>query len=260
MLLTIINRTSSIKNYLSGTVSVPGNSSLSITNPAQQLSLSFDGSLRADIFSDFIHISDGVTEFATSDAHDYLKRLGNAFNFAIDGSGNILNPAYNGAFIVPISIAPSVLTDRTNFWTMRNGTTGNKMFIMKIVLTLNYGGVLNSTSLSFLNLCRFSGATPSGGSSLSAIKTDTNSIASSILDARQSNSGLSMNSASIEGSFLPINVVSQSATSTTFNFIYPIDNEFSMFCLNPGEGITLQANGSLLSGCVITGFIQWVER
>jgi hypothetical protein len=97
MQLTLVNKTLSTKTYLSGAISVSADLSTSVSNTVQQLSLSTDGQLRADIFSGFINISDGITEMGGNDALDYLKRINTVIVALADVSGNGITSTASGS-------------------------------------------------------------------------------------------------------------------------------------------------------------------
>lgn len=88
MTLVINNLTSSARTYLSGTISVPANSSLSITLTTQQFQLATDGGLRSDIFANNATITDGTNSFGVEDAINYLYQILRSLGPTSDGSGN----------------------------------------------------------------------------------------------------------------------------------------------------------------------------
>lgn len=96
MVLILVNQTGSTKTYLSGALSVPGNGSLSVTSTVQQLSLTSDGSLHSDINSGLMYVSDGTSNYASTDALNYLQILLKTLGPISDGIGNNITSASNG--------------------------------------------------------------------------------------------------------------------------------------------------------------------
>lgn len=95
MQLSIVNTTGSTKTYLSGAVSVLANSTLAITSSVQQISLSADGALAADVTSGAVNISDGTTIYGSSDAIFYLQLMPRFFVPVADTSGNGITSTLN---------------------------------------------------------------------------------------------------------------------------------------------------------------------
>lgn len=97
MQLVIVNLTGSTKTYLSGAVSVPGNSSTSVTNTVYQLALATDGTLHSDIVNVNVNISDGTTAYGNTDALTYLKLI--TFNLGpiSDGTGSSITSTTIGS-------------------------------------------------------------------------------------------------------------------------------------------------------------------
>lgn len=88
MILQIVNLTGSTKTYLSGSISVSGNSTFSVTPTTNQFSLTLDGQLHSDIANGFIQLSDGVTNYAGNDAITYLDKVNQRFGPTSDSFGN----------------------------------------------------------------------------------------------------------------------------------------------------------------------------
>lgn len=137
MQLIINNLTGSTKTYLSSTVSVSGNSSLSITSISQQLSLSTDGQFRYDLFANFIQITDGINTYSANDALDYLALIAQNFsyNFIASPASAAVGVSASVGITGALSIAPPAGTlfidafdstglDTINRWTLVTANGG----------------------------------------------------------------------------------------------------------------------------------------
>lgn len=91
MQLTITNLTESTKTYLSSTISVAGNSSTTITDTTQKLSLATDGQLRSDLLSALVQLSDGINTFGSVDGIAYLALLITNLNTVASGINKASN-------------------------------------------------------------------------------------------------------------------------------------------------------------------------
>lgn len=81
MIVTLINQTASAKSYVSSSVILPANGSVTVGN-AFLIQIATDGLLRSDIQNSFVYVSDGTSNFSSSDAIQYLYLIANnAINF-----------------------------------------------------------------------------------------------------------------------------------------------------------------------------------
>jgi hypothetical protein len=116
MVLTLVNITGSSHAYLSSTVIVPANSSVTISDLTQQIYLSIDGQLKSDIGNAYIQISDSINTYAGGDAITYLQQLLASINpiFASEESiyaraGQMFNVATNQLSLSSIVETPIFL-------------------------------------------------------------------------------------------------------------------------------------------------------
>ena len=244
MNLTLKNLTGSAISYLSGAVIVPSNSSFVVTTEAQQFDICQDSTVKRDLVFGTINLFDGVSDYTSSSALEYLTKVLNNLNST---------PSFDGTYVLPIIINSTILTNGTIFWSMRNNTIGKRMFIQKIWLVASFGGATNSNTSNKWAFARFSAATPSSGTSLVVVKNDNNFPSSNLLDARRNDAGLISTGTVIENDFWPFSNCSQISAQFTLER----DDDF---ILNPGEGLVLKANALLISGVSLNGFVQWSER
>lgn len=216
----------------------------------QEQVYSFDPVLWGAIRTPGISLSDGVSEYAGEEAKEYLLRI-----LAIPEAS-----IYCGSHLLPVQIYPSTLTTGTVYWAMRNGDSGARIFINKIFIDADFIGT-SAASRSILEFARFSTATPSGGTSLSVVSLDSQFPSSNLADARKSDSGLTTSGLSIESTpILSISVVSQ-VTANSFKSVVSENHlEIDSICLNAGEGFLIRAQGSIVSGVGLTGYLQWSEK
>lgn len=95
MVLILVNLTGTSKSYLSNVVTVAANSSTNIISNVNKLALATDGQLYSDIFSGVVEISDGVNQFGTSDAKNYLNNIMFDIVPMGDGVGNPTGSIYS---------------------------------------------------------------------------------------------------------------------------------------------------------------------
>jgi hypothetical protein len=168
--------------------------------------------------------------------------------------------ASTGLYTLKIDIkALSTFTAGTTYWTMRNNTSGNRMFLRKFLITSEFVGTAAAT-LSMFAFFRFSGATPTTGTVLNPVSFDSTAAASNLLDARFNAAGLTMAGVTVETDPLFItSTINQLVSSEVLNpvDIAPLDVE--ALVLNPGEGIAIQAFNLLVAGVGLHGVAQWTE-
>lgn len=199
-----------------------------------------------------------------------------------DVGGLAVNPAY-GIYSVAVNVQPATtLTNGTAYWSMRNTASGGgkSVYIRGMTLNLSQTAVNVSTTASIaparsiLEFIRFSGATPTGGSTYTVIKRRNADAATVVTDVRYNPTGLSMTSVVAEASpFLLVAITNagvgfspaannnpSSATYVTQQLDWTNGGEEGRIILAPGEGLTIRANGTLQTNCAVLGMIWWDER
>jgi hypothetical protein len=97
MQLVIINNTGSPRTYLSGAITAPANGSVAITNTVQQLSLSADATLRNDIVSALVNLSDSINILSNTESLDYLIKIPTFLVPLADTTGQGLTSTTSGS-------------------------------------------------------------------------------------------------------------------------------------------------------------------
>lgn len=172
----------------------------------------------------------------------------------VDANGRKVAPLE--VYSVAFDIAPSTLTDGTTYLSLRN--TGVRVALLrKAEFFLTFTGTVAS-SVSSYRFERATGTAPTGGTSLVVSKRKTTN-ATSTIDARFANGGVTTTGATFESSFHRIGHLNQLQ-----NVALDIDmtefGEGSYFELAAGEGLVLRASGAVVSGSRLIGSVSWAER
>jgi len=161
-----------------------------------------------------------------------------------------------GSYNIIIQVAPSTLTVGTTYFAMRN-TDGSKIVqILNIQLSGVFGGTSTITR-SLFGICRFSGATPTGGIISNVVSSNSLFPTSAIGDARFADGGLTTTSVVFDNYFYGVIVRSNLASQPVFPFI--VNMHENPFTLNPGEGLAIRAGTAISLGASIYGGICWQE-
>lgn len=160
-------------------------------------------------------------------------------------------------YSAPINIRQSATTAiNTTVWSIRNDVSSTKtIFIESIQINMAFdSGTPLARSLQRYDFMKFSAATPTGGTSLTIVPTDSNAAATKITDARQVDTGLTVSGVSFGTPFLTVGVPATDSAVVNFQTTdIPI-------ILNAGEGICIRLNVAAVVGQSMTGFISWSER
>lgn len=248
MIITLYNQTGVQKSYLGGTVVVPASGNVTVARDYNVI-LAADTSLAADIQNDLIRLNDGFTTYADGAAIEVLKILIQNITAPI-----ATTPLY---YSLPVNIEHTgTLTAGGTVWAMTNSNILPLFVLVEMIeLTATF---VDSTPLVLgapkYDLCRFSGATPTGGSSITVIKANNTSGSTAITDARCSSTGLTTTSVVFEPAFATISIPMQLGANSHYR------RDRLCIKIAPGEGLAIRANTNILSGVCLTGEIAWSER
>jgi hypothetical protein len=209
--------------------------------------------------------SGATSDLLTIDATSKAARV-----TGYDSAGNelIKPPTASYLMAVPVGRDTAARTAAGAFFAIRNNTSGRTIYIRRIVMTATFDGTGAATT-SRLDLARFSGATPSGGTAITlpggAIKKRNSYGSSNLLDARfitGTAGGLTMAGTTVETAFACFGVA-RGATGGSATFIqefgsagaYPTDR----FELATGEGLCVLAGVTGVIGDGFIGSIEWDE-
>jgi hypothetical protein len=176
-----------------------------------------------------------------------------------DSEGNpVFNP-FLGSYSARIEIIPSTLTDGTTYWSMRN-LGANRVFINRLLLKIGFSGTAAATR-SLFNIGRFSVATPTAGTAITAVKKDNLHPATSVTDIRFAPGGLTTTGVTFEA---PMHVL---GPTNQLNDDHYMDLRFGdlssisdKMILAIGEGLCIRAIGAVVAGSHLLGSIHWDER
>lgn len=172
-----------------------------------------------------------------------------------------INPNYSGVYTIKVDLkAMSTFSSGTPYWYMRNNTSGNKLIIKKIFLMSEFVGTAAST-LSQFAIFRFSGATPTGGSSINAVKLDSTMPSTNLLSAGFATAGLTMTGTTVDPDPLFLTTtINQLVTSVIASPFDSDEDDLEEIVLNNGEGLVIQAFNNLVGGIGLHGVIKYAER
>lgn len=190
-----------------------------------------------------------------------------------DGSGNTITstlgttkraldvvqvPMAANKYAVPISLRQTATTAaNATVFAMRNPAASAKtIYIEEFSLNISFDAAtpLGRQTLGY-DFCRFSAATPTGGTSLTVIKMDNASSATAVTDVRFLDTGLTTTSVVFETPFHTLNVAAVSGVSATSMIEVTIP-----LVLAPGEGFCVRLDVAALVGQGLNGSIMWSER
>lgn len=180
-----------------------------------------------------------------------------------DSSANEYSPFPSpGAYALPVNVRQTAATAaNSTVWTMRNGAT-KKMFFRRILLEIIFDGTAAAATTLKYMLARFSAATPTGGTSLTAVKMQTTFSASTLADARFLDTGLTTTGVTFETEWATLAIpASVTAGSIFWNMPFIGPNEAKEpFVLNPNEGLAIRLQNAAVVGMGLTGSVHWDER
>jgi len=186
---------------------------------------------------------------------DPTSKAGRVTQYETDGQ--LINKEYAGCYRTPIEIVPTTLTLGTTYFTMRNLGT-RRAWIVRLELKTGFSGTAAATR-SLYEIERFSAATPTGGTALTAIKNDNTFSASSLTDIRFAPAGLTTTGVTFEQRWHMTGNTNQLNVDMGQDFT-PAADERQKFQLAVNEGLAIRANTAIVAGSYLIGSIQWCER
>lgn len=170
-------------------------------------------------------------------------------------------PPY-GSYLLPINLRHTSATAANGVvWAMRNGAT-RIISIRRISVAMSFDGTATVTTTPRYGIHRFTVASPTGGSTLTAIKKRTTYAASTIADARAVDTGLTVGSMAFEAEMmswgLPISVT---GANVVRDYVFEQAGErYDSVELGANEGLCIRMNTAAVIGLSLTGFLAWDER
>lgn len=179
-----------------------------------------------------------------------------------DSSANEYSPFPTGAYALPVNIRQTAATvANSTVWTMRNGAS-KKMFLRRILLQILFDGTAAAATTLKYMLARFSAATPTGGTALTAVKMQSTFPATTLADARFLDTGLTTTGITFETEWATL-AIPASVTNGVVHVPIPFigSNEAKEpFVLAPNEGLAIRLQNAAVIGQGISGSIHWDER
>lgn len=249
MQLTIYNQASGIRSYLGGIVTVADGGSTAIARDLNVV-LAGDAQFIADCTSETVRINNGATDLSGPSALILIEFLS---GFATDPLATLF--LYYSA---NVNIRQTAATTAGNtVWAMRNPAASTvSLVIEKISLKMDFDSTDPvSAKLLRYGFYRFSTATPSGGTTITAIKA-SNLAAASGADIRFADTGLTTTSVVFESA--PFAVVACPAVKGTVVY-YERGDVYTKLAAGEGLAIRLETVDATI-GQGLTGEIVWSIR
>lgn len=165
--------------------------------------------------------------------------------------------AFDSAHKIRVEIAAAAaLAANAAIWFVRNTHASRKVHIRRLFLNLGFSGTA-AASRSIYHLIRFSAATPSGGTTIAAVKDDsTNAVASAVGAAQQHTAALT-----VTGVTFDTNPIALFGHTNQLSASVPVDLDLlsERIILNPGEGLAIRAHAATVAGSFGVGFLSWSE-
>ena len=248
MILTIKNQTASPLSYVQGQITVAANGNTIVPRDYNVLVTS-DAAFLNDATSGNIIVNNGATDLSGPSILLLAQSLAPFSTTPI-----AVLPLY---YSLNVNIRQSAATAaNTTVWAMRNDAASVKqIMIEQILLNMSFdAGTPLGRSLQRYEIRRFNTATPTGGTSITVIPMDSLSPATTVTDARQVDTGLTVTSIVFENI---MDIISCPATDQT---VVPIRRDFVPIKLAAGEGLAIRLNVASVVGQGLCGRITWSER
>lgn len=172
----------------------------------------------------------------------------------VNSGGKEIYKNFSGLYDLPIQIIPTTVTANTYYFTLRN--TGATTFeLLELEVQATFAGTAAATR-SIFGMGRFSTATPTGGTAITAIKMDT-VMPAITYDARFAPAGLTVTGVVAETNVSQMQIISQ-LTATYAGEI--VNASIQEFTLAPGEGFYIRAETANVAGAAFVGVLLFGSR
>lgn len=201
-----------------------------------------------------VHLNDSGGNSISPATETSLTSLLAKFGAVVNGAAPVsVISRSNNAFLAAAHVIPGTLTTGTYYFSLHNNDAAVQAKLTRLRITCNFTGTAAATR-SLMDIMFISGATPSSGTAITALKkASTNSSPS--VDAMSSTSGITISGAA-ETLLRSISQMSQ----LTSQQVIDIDMTGTPLVLNNGEGIAFKANGSIVSGFAFSVDASWEEN
>lgn len=178
-----------------------------------------------------------------------------------DSLGNEINAQPSGAYMLPVNIRQTAASAAgLVVWAMRNGST-KTVLVRRMPLVMAFDGTAAALTTPRYALQRFTTATPTGGTVLTAIKKRTTYPTSAIADARFLDSGLTTTGMTFETDAaifgLPIAVTN---AAIRYDLTSEMGQRYDSFELGANEGLCIRLNTATVIGVSLLGYVAWDEK
>jgi hypothetical protein len=195
---------------------------------------------------------------------DPVSKAARVTLYRSSGSEIEIDSAPVSSYLLPLNIRQTAATAvGAVVWSMRN-TGARTVYLRHLRLIMGFDGAAAAASTPRYELVRFTAATPTAGNALTPIKKRNAYAGSSVGDARELNTGLTVTGVNFESPFLVIGrpiAVTGGITDMDVDFTVSGQSDYSMLELAGGEGLAIRiASIATVIGISLTGMIEWDER
>lgn len=179
-----------------------------------------------------------------------------------DNAGNEVLKPPTGAYVLPVSVTQSAATAaNSTVWAMRYVTGSLTAKIRRIRLAVGFNGTAAAATSVAYHLCRFSTATPTGGTAIGVIKKRNSYAGSVVTDARFLDTGLTVAGVVFETPFAQMSIpVSVTGVINPWEVDFvDVGDRFDEFALVAGEGLAIRLDVVAVAGQIISGYVEWDE-
>lgn len=177
-----------------------------------------------------------------------------------DSAGNELHKEPNGSYLlrIPNARLTAAIAANSAIWTVRNGSS-RTMRIKRISVSAKFDGTAAATTAQF-QLQRFTTATPSGGTALTAVKKRTALGSSTIADARFNYAAaLTVTGVVFEEAFFEWGVQRQVSAVSNHDLLAGLETQEALIELAPNEGLAIRLGVVAVIGDALGGYVEWDE-
>jgi len=189
---------------------------------------------------------------------DPTSKAARVTQYKSDGAELFKTPTGSYFLPIPNQRLTAAIAVNSAIYAFRNGAS-KVIKIKRIYLICGFDGTAAATT-SCYQLQRFSAATPSGGTALTAIKKKTTLGASTIVDARYNYAAaLTVTGITFETSFVETGCARQVNAVQILQMCAGPETQESIIELQPNEGLAIRLGVAAVIGDNIGGYIEWEE-
>lgn len=181
-----------------------------------------------------------------------------------DSSGLEVAKPPTGSYIADINIRQAAATGAgATVWAMRNVSGPAIAYIRHIRLMVSFDGTAAAATTLRYDFQRFDTATPTGGTSVTAVKKRSTYGSPNVSDIRFADAGVTTTGVVFGAAFHTVGLpssVTNGNIETDLDFATAGERYNSPFELASGEGFCIRLNTAAVIGLSIRGSVSWDEK